>query len=155
MDIRLLKQQELIPALQLTWDVFVADVVPSYSTEGVEEFQKFIRFENIAQMHRNKELIFFGAFEKNEILGVIAGKKDGHITLFFVKKDMQGHGIGKMLLSEVFSGLDDSELIRLHVESNNSKALDFYKRIGFQPIEETNNRILMQKVNQKEKSINL
>ena len=97
MDIRLLKQQELIPALQLTWDVFVADVVPSYSTEGVEEFQKFIRFENIAQMHRNKELIFFGAFEKNEILGVIAGKKDGHITLFFVKKDMQGHGIGKML----------------------------------------------------------
>lgn len=100
--------------------------------------------------------------DNGDVLGYISCVKCNNNDLTFTYLDdfcvdlnCRGNGIGKMLLSEVFSGLDDSELIRLHVESNNSKALDFYKRIGFQVIEENNNRILMQKVNQKKKTNSL
>ncbi|MGN1266615.1 MAG: GNAT family N-acetyltransferase [Dorea sp.] len=101
MNIRLLTQKELAAALQLTREVFLQDVAPSYSSEGVAEFQKFINYEAMVQRCRNRDMFFFGAFEKKELVGVIAAKRDGHICLFFVKKEMQGRGIGRKLFQSI------------------------------------------------------
>lgn len=101
MDIRILQEQELLPALHLVWNVFVEEVAPSYTPEGVEEFRNYIKYDNISPMFRNGELIFFGAFEDNGLKGIMAFRRDGHISLFFVRRDSQGRGIGRSLCDAV------------------------------------------------------
>ncbi len=103
MEIRILMQQEILEALHLTWDVFAEDVAPAYTPEGVAQFQEFIRYENIIGMWQNGEMVFFGALDEGKLCGVLAVKATGHICLFFVKKDWQGKGIGKMLFQTVYN----------------------------------------------------
>lgn len=71
MDTRILKEQELLPALHLVWEVFAEEVAPSYSPEGVEKFRNFIKYDNICPMFRRGEILFFGAFEDNELKGTM------------------------------------------------------------------------------------
>ena len=103
MEVRILQKQEILPALHLVWEVFAEDVAPSYPPEGVAEFQKFIKYDNILSLWQKQEIIFFGAFENETLCGTIAVKRAGHICLFFVKKGCQGKGIGKLLYNEVYS----------------------------------------------------
>lgn len=83
--------------------MFVEDVAPSYSQEGVAVFQEFIRYENINRMYQNREVLLWGAYEGEELCGVIALQTSGHICLFFVKKSRQGKGIGKLLYQTVYN----------------------------------------------------
>ena len=85
MEIRRLEHQELLPALHLVWEVFAQDVAPSYTPEGVAEFQKFIKYENISPLFQKQEQLFFGAFENGRMCGTAAVGNNGHISLFFVK----------------------------------------------------------------------
>ena len=50
MEIRILNQQEILPALHLVWEVFAEETAPRYTPEGVAEFQKFIKYENLLPM---------------------------------------------------------------------------------------------------------
>lgn len=102
MEVRVLKKQELLPALHLVWDVFAEEVAPSYPPEGVAEFQKFIKYDNIVSLWQRQELAFFGAFENEELCGTMAVKNTGHISLFFVIKDFQKKGIGKQLFEAAY-----------------------------------------------------
>lgn len=102
MEVRILQKSELLPALHLVWEVFVEDVAPSYTPEGVGEFQKFIKYDSIRASVERGEIIFFGAFEGADLCGTMAVKSMGHICLFYVKKDCQGKGIGRMLFSAVY-----------------------------------------------------
>ena len=103
MEIRMLQQYELLPALHLVWDVFADEIAPSYTPEGVAEFQKFIKYDNIYTMCQRREIFFFGAFQGTELCGTIAVKNDGHISLFFVRKQYRGKGIGRMLFQCVYN----------------------------------------------------
>lgn len=115
MEIRLVQEQEFLPALHLIWNVFVEDVAPFYTPEGVAEFQKFIKYDNIYPMYQSKQMIFFGAYDNNQLCGVIAVKVPGndvaqqvysvaaHISLFYVRKDLQGKGIGRLLYQAVYN----------------------------------------------------
>lgn len=102
MEVRMLQKSELLPALHLVWDVFAEDVAPGYTPEGVGEFQKFIKYDNMRTMSERGEIIFFGAFEGADLCGVTAVKSIGHICLFYVKKDCQNKGIGRMLFMAVY-----------------------------------------------------
>ncbi len=103
MEIRMLEQQDLMSALHLVWDVFAEDVAPSYSQEGVAVFQEFIKYENINRMYQTGEILIWGAYESEELCGVTAIQRTGHICLFFVKKNRQGKGIGRMLYQRVYN----------------------------------------------------
>ncbi|MDY5987825.1 MAG: GNAT family N-acetyltransferase [Lachnoclostridium sp.] len=95
--VRLLEETEILPALHLVWEVFARDVAPGYTPEGVGEFQKFIRYDGIIPMVKRKELTFFGAWKGETLCGVGAVRRKGHISLFFVKKEWQHRGIGRMI----------------------------------------------------------
>lgn len=97
MEVRNLQKKELLPALHLVWEVFAEEVAPSYSPEGVAEFQNFIKYDHIISMYQKQEIEFFGAFEGDELCGTIAVKSIGHICLFFVKKQYQRMGAGRIL----------------------------------------------------------
>ena len=47
LEIRRLKEEELVHALQLVWDVFEREIKPIYTEEGVQEFLKFINYNFI------------------------------------------------------------------------------------------------------------
>ncbi|WP_339925649.1 GNAT family N-acetyltransferase [uncultured Cyclobacterium sp.] len=63
----------------------------------------------------------------------------GHVALFAVKGSEQGRGIGRQLMREVFIILNACgfNLISLSTQKANERAMDFYKKNGFQPIKET------------------
>lgn len=93
MNIRKLENREILEGLHLAWEVFVQDVAPFYTGEGVASFQDFIRYPNIEQKVTREGLTFFGAFEESEMRGVGAVFPSGHISLLFVKREYQRRGI--------------------------------------------------------------
>lgn len=102
MEIRRLGQTELLPALHLVWEVFADEIAPTASPEGVASFQKFIKYDYISQVWARGNLIFFGAYEDGILIGTLALRPDGHIALFFVKKQYQGRGAGRMLFDSAY-----------------------------------------------------
>lgn len=103
MQVRELRRQEVLPALHLIWEVFLKDVAPSYTPEGITEFQKTIKYETVLSMYENREITMFGLFEGIELIGTISVKKSGHIFLFYVKSSCQGRGAGRKLFEEVYN----------------------------------------------------
>lgn len=135
MEIRMLQKSELLPALHLVWDVFAEDVAPGYGPEGVKEFQKFIKYDNMRAMSERREVVFFGAFEGDDLRGVMAVKSIGHICLFYVKKDCQGKGIGRMLFMAVYHFC--AEQLRVNRITVNAApgAAEKYQHMGMRQID--------------------
>lgn len=102
MEIRMLQQPDLLPALHLVWEVYADTIAPTSTPEGVASFQKFIKYDYISEVWQRGELIFFGAYESGILCGTLALRPDGHIALFFVKTDRQGQGIGRMLFQYAY-----------------------------------------------------
>ncbi len=57
MDVRILQQHEILPALHLVWEVFAEDVAPAYTPEGVAQFQEFIKYDNISRTCTRREIL--------------------------------------------------------------------------------------------------
>ena len=102
LEIRRIKEEELAHALKLVWEVFEEEIKPSYTEEGVQEFLGFINYNFMRELYTKGDIIFWGAFEE-EMIGTVAVRTDGHISLFFVKKEYQGMGIGKALFQMMFN----------------------------------------------------
>ena len=93
--IKELNKNKLNDALSLVWKVFNEYEAPDYSKEGIEEFHKCINDTSYLATLR-----VFGAFEGDNLLGVIATRSEGtHIALFFVDGKYHRQGIGKKLVS--------------------------------------------------------
>jgi ribosomal protein S18 acetylase RimI-like enzyme len=62
------------------------------------------------------------------------GVSEGHITAIVTDKDTRDKGIGKMLINGAITHLREmgSEVIRLDLEENFVKMLDYFKGLGFQ-----------------------
>lgn len=97
MHVRILGSQELLPALQLAWDVFEQEIAPTYEGEGIEGFQQFIRYDNIAPKVQEGEYIFFGAWKDEVLCGVGALQRRGHISLLFAQEEYKACGTEKLL----------------------------------------------------------
>ena len=96
MEIRKILKEEMKEALALVWKVFLEYEAPDYTEEGINEFKK-----TIDDMFWVKEREFYGAYDNNKILGVIATKDITHIALFFVDGKYHKQGIGRMLYNKV------------------------------------------------------
>ena len=118
MDIRELNKEEIAPALDLVWKVFLEYEAPDYSQEGVDEFYKSIHNSNYLSM-----LTFYGAFS-DSLVGVIATRNEGkHIALFFVAGKRQGQGIGRTLFNAVKT---DNMTV-----NSSPYAVPIYRKLGF------------------------
>lgn len=134
MYVRMLGIQEILPALHLVWEVFAEDLAPVYTREGVEEFQKFIKYENIIPKVQSGELVFFGAWDEDVLCGVGAVQRRGHISLLFVKKDRQRQGIGRMIFQSICQYLSQIPGVgRVTVHAAPS-AVEAYRHLGMYAI---------------------
>lgn len=98
MYVRRLGHHEILNALHLAWEVYAQDILPKRTREQIEEFQQFIKYENIMPKVQSGEMIFFGAFDGDRLCGAGAIDRQGHISLLYVKKEMQERGIDQMLV---------------------------------------------------------
>jgi len=110
-------------ALSLVLTVFMQYEAPDYSEKGIETFVNFVN---------NKESIdgleIYGAFNINEIVGVIATRNQGnHIALFFVKGEHHKKGVGRKLFETI---LEKNTGQKITVNSS-PYAVEVYKKLGF------------------------
>ena len=80
---RLYSSQEVVKGLHLVWDVFIRENANSCTQQGIEEFARFIKMENFMPLVESGEMIVFGAVEGQDLGGVGAVRRDGHISLLF------------------------------------------------------------------------
>lgn len=122
--VRRLAPEDIPAALDLCWQVFLAFDTQDYSDEGVAAFQA-----SLADRERTRRLNFYGAFDGDELVGVLCMRAPGHIADFFVSAAYQGRGIGRSLFQAM---RQDYQLQRFTVHSS-PYAVQFYKRLGFIP----------------------
>lgn len=122
MTIREISKNEIKTALKLVWEVFLEYESKSCSKEEIEDFKN--RLNNQLWIDERK---FYGAFENNEILGVIATKGKTHITLFYVDSKYHNKGIGRKLYDKI-EKLNNKGFFTV---ISSTYAHDIYKHLGF------------------------
>lgn len=123
MEIREIKGEEIETARELIWETFKECESHSYPEEGIDTFHEFITSEE-----EMEKLEFFGAFEDDELLGVLATRGDReHIASFFVEVEHQGRGIGRQLFEYL---LENSSSPYITVNSS-VNAEPVYRKFGF------------------------
>lgn len=101
MNIRMLRRDEVLEGLRLTWEVFSQTTMSGYTPEAIEGFREFIKYESVIQKFDNKELFLFGAFADDGLKGVAALTRENHISLLFVKPEEQMKGLEKLLFDQL------------------------------------------------------
>jgi len=93
-----------------------------------------------------KDGVCFVAEMKGEIVGYLAGlmiephsyrtvKKMSELDNMLVKENLRGQGIGEKLFEKFveWSKEQEAERIKVSASTDNSGAIEFYKRVGFVP----------------------
>lgn len=123
MIIREIAENEIDKALQLVWTVFLEYEAPDYTKEGIEEFKRSIHDPEYLS-----KLDLYGAFDRKELIGIIATRNQGnHIALFFVKGNRQGQKVGRALFLEVYKRNKSGEL----TVNSSPYATKIYHHLGF------------------------
>jgi hypothetical protein len=118
-------------ACLLVMSCFDEFVAPGYSKEGIIEFSKYVNPAAMQQRLANNHFIIL-ALDGDILAGVIEVRESNHISLFFIRKDYQNKGSGKMLHK---LAIDKCLLFRPDttvVEVNSSPyAVPIYQKLGF------------------------
>ncbi len=110
-------------AIAPIWTTFLQFEAPDYSDEGVQSFRNFIEDKAIL-----RTLEFFGAYEKEELRGVIATKNNRqHICCFFVKAQYHRQGIGRRLWEYILRHSENE----VFTVNSSPYAVSFYNKLGF------------------------
>lgn len=110
-------------ALALTLKVFKEFLAPTYSEEGLKEYERALKNKDFIL-----QLKWKGAFKENKLLGIISTRNEGsHITFLFVEGKYHKQGIGKLLLQEV---LGECQKDKMTVNSA-PYSVEVYNKLGF------------------------
>lgn len=127
--IRKLEKNEYNQAIDLALEVYINCGGSDFNDEGLESFKSFINNEQLMD-----ELIIYGAFEQNKLIGILGIKNNGkHISLLFIKPEHHRKGIGKKLFDYMENDYPAYEM----TVNSSTYAVPFYKRLGF---EQTNDK---------------
>ena len=122
---RKINSDELSSALQFSESVFMQFEAPEYTKRGVLEFRNSLKDSEYIN-----NLIAYGAFSDDEIVGIIATRNGGsHIALFFVKAEYQKLGIGGRLFNMVTDNMPGNKL----TVNSSPYAVPVYIHLGFTP----------------------
>ena len=104
-----------------------------------DNFSDGWNIEMILSAYKNQRFIALGAFDKDELIGVITcdfNEFDADIEGVVVKKEYRNRGIGALLISELEKKLKKAhkEKIFLEVRKSNLPAKKLYEKMGFNVI---------------------
>ncbi|MEG0526074.1 MAG: GNAT family N-acetyltransferase [Longicatena sp.] len=122
-DIYPLIGDDIACAQELIWNTFLEYEGADYEQEGIQSFHAFL-MDNEAL----ETLKLYGAYEEEQLLGVIATRDNGkHISLFFVEATYQQQGIGRMLWEYVKQNSTCDEI----TVNSSPYAVSIYHKLGF------------------------
>ncbi|MBR2045150.1 MAG: GNAT family N-acetyltransferase [Agathobacter sp.] len=136
MIIRMLKEEELIPAAGLSRYVFDACLRNRMEfTQSIPFIENYISETNIRSMSNENKLVVWGVFEEEQLVAVGGMQTDGMITLLYVLPQYFGRGCGMNLL-QVMRGYanDVLHLPRVLVNATPAWTSVYFKKQGFEPI---------------------
>lgn len=120
--VKRLSPDELPEALSLMWEVFCRFEAPVYPQEGIDEFRA-----SLDNAERNAGMHYYGAYEENTLIGVLAMRAPQHIGYFFVRADRQRRGVGKKL----FETMRLDYAVQEFTVNAAPYAVDIYRHLGF------------------------
>jgi len=101
---------------------------PEKIKEGAERLKESIK------IFTDVDILFVAKDEENKIVGCCFANKDGEVNrveALFVLEDFQGTGLAQKIYDSVYQLLNHTHDTFLDVFSGNSKAIKFYKKVGF------------------------
>lgn len=135
MQICRLYKEQLPKALELVWKVFEECDAKDYEELGRKTFGHFIGRENMEEKMRSGEMVFFGAYEENRLIGVISMRSGFHISLLFVDKPYQRQGVAKRLVRRAVVYCMENTPGLEYITVNSSPAgREAYAAMGFEPL---------------------
>ncbi len=101
----------------------------------VPKLSSYVSIDIYAEKLANKAERF-EAFHSNKLIGLIAGyyndeKESFYISNFSIEKEFQGQGVSSSLFNQITENFKSLKDISLEVKKVNTKAIEFYKKIGF------------------------
>lgn len=131
-EFRKLDKREFFEASNLVWDVFSEFEAPEYSDEGIKNFKDFIKPDQLYENSKNGFMSFWGCFDNQKLVGIIASRESCHISLLFVKKEYHHKGIARMLFNKLKTEIVSGNLNIEFITVNSSPfAVKIYERFGF------------------------
>ena len=127
---------KLRDALDLVWEVFEKYEAPVYEKMGVKTFRHFIEYGTMVEKINHGEMIFWGCYLNNYLVGVIALRYGHHISLLFVREQFHHLGVATRLVKVAVAYVEAQQPeIRAVTVNASPYGLGFYKKIGFLEIE--------------------
>ena len=122
--VRRLAPEEYPAALELCWRVFLEFEAPEYAPEGVATFRASLDDEE-----RTRRLDFYGAFDGEQLVGVLCMRQPQHIGSFFVDAAYHRRGIGRRLFEAMRQDYEN----QVFTVNSSPYAVEIYRRLGFVP----------------------
>ncbi len=121
--------------LDLVRQVFDSNVAPLYSAEGNEEFYRYIKLEDFLQRIRTNHRVFVARDSSGSVVGVVEIRDCFHISLLFVRDDLQRSGIGRSLVEQAITVAKAAGSVSMTVNSS-PNAVTSYESFGFRVVAE-------------------
>ncbi|MCI5883804.1 MAG: GNAT family N-acetyltransferase [Eubacterium sp.] len=135
MQICKIGERQLEKALKLIQDIFEECDREDYEEPGIQSFYHFIQKENMDEKCKSGEMVFFGAYDQSDLVGVIAMRDGFHVSLLFVRKDYQRQGIATRLVRRgIAYCLEQNPALKAITVSASPKGRDAYEAMGFQAL---------------------
>jgi predicted N-acetyltransferase YhbS len=116
--------------LNLVRQVFDSNVAPAYSDMGNQEFYKYLKLEDFLKRIETNHQVFVAKDNTAEIVGVVEIRDSFHISLLFVREDLQRSGIGRALVKQAIDAAKSAGVVSMTVNSS-PNAVAGYESFGF------------------------
>jgi len=120
-------ESEIPSASALVREVFLDFVAPQYSDEGQRTFLSYIEPEALLARLVKGHKVFVARADGRPV-GLIEFRERNHISLLFVRREFQGQGIARRLLTFVLAGIA-AQSVTVNASPN---AVLAYRDLGFE-----------------------
>lgn len=131
MEYRKLESENIPAALELAWRVFMEFEAPDYPSLGIESFRAYLDEQMVDGYTRKRPLLFWGCYHGGGIVGMLALRPPGHISLLFVDPVYQKRGIAKRLFNLARNHCKSIGFTNKMTAHASPYALKVYQRLGF------------------------
>ena len=133
--VKLAKARDWEAAIGVAWITFQQISAQVCDDEGAREFREGLTSTQLYIDFLQGNYLIFCAYQGQKVIGMLALKNKEHISLFFVKKEFQGQGIGKELLARCKAYCKEQGISLLTVNAAPT-GLPFYLANGFEAVNE-------------------
>lgn len=130
-EVRAAYRDEWQDAMALVWKTFLRFEADDYTPEGIQHFQDFVTDSTLYRMFLAGSYEVILAVEGKKIVGVIAVRNGGHLSLLFVDEKYHRRGIGRSLVQYLCNYLLTERGISKITVNASPYGVGFYHKLGF------------------------